>query len=94
MSADFEMPPELAAQGVNYGVDLVPKEGAPGSATATFAAITNVHLAMMSESVRELAEMEMVAQNTFLSYKLRDEKNAPGLMSLVGESSLKRMRVE
>jgi hypothetical protein len=66
------------------GVDLVPKEGAPGSATANFAAITHQHLAMLSDTVRELATLEMMSQNNFLTYKLSAVET--------GESSPKRMR--
>lgn len=57
LSEDFSLPPELAEQGVEYG-----EEAKAGPVATT------LHVQMLAPTVKELAEMEIEAQNIFLQF--------------------------
>jgi len=61
LQEDLSLPEELKSQNVTYGMDVKQIETA-----------INVHVAQLKESVRDLAHMEIQAQNVFLSLSSQD----------------------
>jgi ATP-dependent RNA helicase DDX1 len=60
LQADLSLPEELKSLNVKYGADVKQNEQ-----------VMSVHVAQLSESVRDLAMMEMRAQNAFLDLSHR-----------------------
>jgi ATP-dependent RNA helicase DDX1 len=63
----FELPPEIAELGAVYGEE----KGAGGAAAAGAAATTALHVAAIRTAVESLAAMEVEAQASYLSLKVR-----------------------
>ena len=83
---DLGLPQHLAELNIKYGEDLIPKEGAPGSASANFAAITLQHMEAMSTTVKDLARLEIHVQNNYLNTRIRHMHDA--------EHAYKKMKVD
>ena len=61
IDTSFNLPPEIAVLGAEYGEDVKPVGG-----------VTNIHLQLLGPTVIELGNMEILSQNIFLDIRKRN----------------------